>query len=180
MTFHNPVFIHHSLGNNFDENLRFTFQIMFPDLIHRPWSTTQSSSVWIMPGFFSDSPSLRSVISAAQLKISTTYETDGMPDIWLLFLWNFKLFSQFFDLPQIEIEDWHEVSLYPCLNFSDPGKKGSTFDCYQCYLVLANLICHGLLGYICFELTIHNIENTAILCVWGRIYFLFLRFMRGL
>ena len=35
------------------------------------------------------------------------------------FLRKLKLFSNFFDLVQIEIEDLHEVSLYPQLIFSE-------------------------------------------------------------
>ena len=76
MTFHNPVFIHHSLKNHFDENLRFTFQIMFPDLIHWPWSTTQFSRVWIKPDFFLRSP-------VAQLKISSGSRIWYKSDSWL-------------------------------------------------------------------------------------------------
>ena len=58
------------------------------------------------------------IAASIQVKISAGRKSCDMPDVWLLFLWNFKPFSHFFDLTQIEIEDWHEDSLYPYLNSS--------------------------------------------------------------
>ena len=48
------------------------------DTVWISWSSTQSSRVWVCRVFFSDPPSLKSVISAAQMKISSTSKTFDM------------------------------------------------------------------------------------------------------